>query len=714
MNPISSNGAAREAQLRAIAGDGGEGAESAAADLFAEFGGQAPQPPNDDDDEGLSALLSKSTIAAFNQKETPAGPARGGTDELATLAPLGCMVPCPSTPPDPGTAGAFTFPPPAPGAAVALDFETYYDSAYSVTKMGYWRYCHNPKFGAYLVGYAYGRADSRGGNRPDITHFGATDPRLFPWQTLNGARILAHNAEFDRAVFQALQESGVIPADVKPAEWVDTAGMVRYFQCPGDLAGSAGAVLGVELDKTPRENAKGESQASPEMARYCARDAESCLKLYQAAYPLWPDAERELSALTGKIGRRGIAVDPAAWQVLGTLTGDLETLDKGFPWSGNAPPTSTKALSDYCKLKNETPPPSTNADSPDFLEWAAAAGPQVREVVEKMQTRRRLNRRVSLLRQMFARTFPAPTGGGERLETHLMYCGAAPGRWSGGERGFNPQNMNKDTEFCDIRGFLVPGPGKVLAIIDLTQIEARILLWVAGDTETLDQIRGGLGVYEAHARATMGWTGGTLKTENPRLYQLAKARVLGLGYGCGPAKFVHVAKVLAGIDIDLKAASGTVRDFRRKNAPICNYWGKLETQIRAANGGTWSLALPSGRRIHYRNVQVFGDEKDPSKRPEIRCEQIKGESPNHVWGGFLAENAVQGMARDLFADRLLALEKAGFPAVLLVHDEYVLELDENGAADAMAQAREIIRQVPAWAEGLPVESEGTLGRRYTK
>jgi hypothetical protein len=48
-----------------------------------------------------------------------------------------------------------------------------------------------------------------------------------------------------------------------------------------------------------------------------------------------------------------------------------------------------------------------------------------------------------------------------------------------------------------------------------------------------------------------GWRGKKLKTENPRLYALCKAERLGLGYGCGPDKFVTVARILGGLEVSL-------------------------------------------------------------------------------------------------------------------------------------------------------------------
>jgi DNA polymerase len=255
-----------------------------------------------------------------------------------------------------------------------------------------------------------------------------------------------------------------------------------------------------------------------------------------------------------------------------------------------------------------------------------------------------------------------------------------------------------------MRGCLIAPPGKKLLAIDLAQIEARILLWFVEDWGTLRMIAEGASPYEAHARATMGWKGGPLKAENPGLYKLAKARVLGLGYGCGAVKFVAVAKIMAGLDLTPEEAARTVKEYRAANPEIVKLWRTLGDAFAATvPGATYRLKLPVGRSILYRNCHPA----------QGTAEQIKGAAVK-IYGGLLCENLVQATARDLFADRLLALEAAGFRAVLLVHDEYVLEVEEAGAAEALRTAMEIVRKVPAWAARLPVDCEGHILERYAK
>ncbi len=77
----------------------------------------------------------------------------------------------------------------------------------------------------------------------------------------------------------------------------------------------------------------------------------------------------------------------------------------------------------------------------------------------------------------------------------------------------------------------------------------------------------------------------------------------------------------------------------------------------------------------------------------------------------LAENIVQAVCRDLLADALVRLEAAGLPVVLHVHDEIVCEVD---TPEQLEEMKEVMRQAPKWAEGLPLEVEGYVATRYRK
>jgi hypothetical protein len=111
---------------------------------------------------------------------------------------------------------------------VAIDFETFYASDYSVQDLGYSAYVADPRFDALLVAVS------------DGVNSYACHPRRFPWAALNGKTLIAHNAAFDQAVFRRLQETRFIPKDVQPAGWHDTAALCAYIGAPRPRRGRAG------------------------------------------------------------------------------------------------------------------------------------------------------------------------------------------------------------------------------------------------------------------------------------------------------------------------------------------------------------------------------------------------------------------------------------------------------------------------------------------
>jgi DNA polymerase len=78
----------------------------------------------------------------------------------------------------------------------------------------------------------------------------------------------------------------------------------------------------------------------------------------------------------------------------------------------------------------------------------------------------------------------------------------------------------------------------------------------------------------------------------------------------------------------------------------------------------------------------------------------------------LTENIVQAISRDLMAEAMINVEKAGYSIVLTVHDEIISEDDEDfGSQEEFEQLMAI---VPKWAGNCPVGLAGWEGTRYRK
>jgi DNA polymerase len=295
----------------------------------------------------------------------------------------------------------------------------------------------------------------------------------------------------------------------------------------------------------------------------------------------------------------------------------------------------------------------------------------------------------------------------------LKYFGAATGRWSGEGVRFNMQNLPKDPDKMfdvDLRSMLLPDEGCRFVIADLAQIEARLLLWAVGDTSTLEHVRAGVSVYEAHARATMGWTGGVLKKEDPALYSLAKARVLGSGYGCGGPKFRVVAKTMAGLDLTPEAAQKAIDEYRAANPKITGFWARLDrwfAQSAVQRLSKHNVLLPSGRRLPYWLPRM-------SEREKSAMFQF-GNNRKKAYGGLLTENYIQATARDVLVHIWLELERRGLPVRWTVHDETVNASAPIADADEIAkETEEVFSRSPEWLEGCPIAGEVAVKDCYTK
>lgn len=83
-----------------------------------------------------------------------------------------------------------------------------------------------------------------------------------------------------------------------------------------------------------------------------------------------------------------------------------------------------------------------------------------------------------------------------------------------------------------------------------------------------------------------------------------------------------------------------------------------------------------------------------------------------TYGGKLSENITQAICRDILAEAILRVETAGFPVVLTIHDELIVE-GEFSEADR-ARFQEFMVQSPIWADGFPIAAECWLNPRYIK
>lgn len=582
-------------------------------------------------------------------------------------------------------------------ACISIDFETYYTGTYSVKELGNRLYCRDRKFQALLVASYDGRQSA------------VSTPDDYPWTTLHGKTLIAHNAAFDRAVWRRLQLDGVIPAEVVPAGWRCSANACSFCGIARDLKTAVKALYGVELDKSVRDRMEGaQGDFFDDPSKYAGTDAEYAFKIWTRLSPNIPESELRLMDLTDEMGDHGVCIDMPALEAMRTaLAAEVKACVEAVPF---CPIGSKKEFDAACRAIGLEPPLSVADDGDSNPEFLASLHPKIREWVEAVQRWRSCNRALRVLEAVADRVEDG------RLRYQLKYFGAVPtGRWSG-SGGLNMQNFNRsEVAGHSMRALICASPGHKLVIADYAQIEARVLLWLAGDRDYLEELRAeGSDIYEVAARRMLGYSDPEpLKKKDPALRQMAKAMTLGLGFGMGAKRFITAAKTLGGIDITFKDAQKAVKTYRDKNSCIVRYWQSLEDafRMRADRKKPFlTLTLPSGRPMHY-----YGPSIDEGG--EMTASQVLGEPPVKLHPGLLCENLVQATARDLLADAWLRLVTAGYRPVMSVHDELVFEAEEagvNGTVNAVTSIKSIMSEPPAWAKSLPLAVDVKTSERYEK
>lgn len=286
-----------------------------------------------------------------------------------------------------------------------------------------------------------------------------------------------------------------------------------------------------------------------------------------------------------------------------------------------------------------------------------------------------------------------------------------------------------------MRGFITAKPGHELVAADFSAIEARVLAWLAGEEKVLEIFRTHGKIYE-HAAAGIYHV--ELESVTKAQRQIGKVAVLALGYGGGVGAFQSMARVY-GVKVADAEADNIKRAWREAHPRIVRYWADLEgAAINACELGVVCKAGPAGRQIAFRKSGSFLWCRLPSGRvlcypyPVIKQVEVPwgGTKPclhfmtvngttnkweeTSTYGGSLAENVTQAVARDLLAFGLTSLEHHGYSVIMHVHDEAVVEIPTSSDDGTLKHIESVIAQTPAWAEGLPVSAEGWRARRYRK
>jgi DNA polymerase I-like protein with 3'-5' exonuclease and polymerase domains len=603
---------------------------------------------------------------------------------------------------------------------ITIDFETYYASDYSLTKMTTEDYIRDDR--SQVIGVAVKLNDA-----PSEWFSGTHDETAawlaqFEW---GNHFVLAHNAIFDAAILTWM-------FGYKPKAWLDTLSMARAALGPlesmslENLANHFGlGQKGTEVINA--KNLRREDFSAEQLAaygEYCKNDVELTYKLFKELDASFPVKEKKLIDVTirmfsdpvfeldlEQLEAHLVGVRQRKQDLLNSANLTKEVLNSNAKFAellksyGVVPPkkiSPTTQEETYAFAKTDAAFIALETHPKEEVQAIVAARIGAKGTLEETRTERLIS---------IAKRGPI-CGAVRKLPIPLRYYAAHTGRWGGSDK-LNLQNLpSRGPEAGKIKRCIIAPNGHVIIDCDSSQIEARVLAWLAGQTDVLNLFAGNKDVYTYMASAIYG----VPETEVDKQQRfIGKTTVLGAGYGMGADKFREQLRIF-GVVVDHDTCSHIIKTYRLRNSRISMWWNNLNSVLYSMTtqkecevdtvgllrlSPFTGIELPNGLFINYPNLtKTIGGYEYKTRN-----------GPKRIYGGKVAENLCQAVARCVIGEQILQIEKR-YRVVLTVHDAIACVVPEREAAEARAYIEQCMRTPPAWATGLPLNCESGMAHNY--
>jgi DNA polymerase len=600
---------------------------------------------------------------------------------------------------------------------ITLDFETYYttkDLGFKTQTTE--EYVRDPRFE--VVGVAV-----KVNNEPTQWCSDSLDEidlwlHQFDW---DNSMVVAHNAMFDMAILNW-------HFDIRPKAIADTLSMARAIN--GIEVGNSLKKLAVHYEL----GVKGEEvlqavnlrrrdfseQQLAEYGAYCINDVDLTYDLFLTLLPMFQKVELKLIDLTIRmftepqlrldeslLQQHLVEVKERKKSLLDSCGANIEDLMSNQKFAevlrglGVEPPmkisltTGKEALA----LAKSDEGFKALAEHPDErVQTLVAARLGNKTTLEETRTERLIG-----------------IAGRGKIPVPLSYYAAHTGRWGGSDK-INFQNFpSRGANAGKLKKAILAPEGHVIIDCDSAQIEARVLAWFAQQDDLVEAFRNGEDVYKIMASAIY-----RKEREEVTPFErfVGKTTILGAGYGMGGAKFQAQLKTF-GVSISTEESARIISTYRGTYPSIPTLWKSGSTAIDAMSKGrtaTWGngcisigaegILMPNGLYQRYPNLRKV---RDKDGKDQYIYDSRKGAVK--LYGGKLAENICQGLARCIIGEQLIKISRK-YCVVLTVHDAVACVAPQQEAEEAMAYVMECMRFVPTWADGIPLNCEAGIGESY--
>ena len=602
---------------------------------------------------------------------------------------------------------------------ITLDMETFYDKQYSLKSLTTEEYIRDERFE--VIGVAVKENDSE--TRWFSGTYGEVSDFLHTYDWANSA-LLAHNTSFDGAILSW-------NFGIKPKALFDTLCMARALHGV-DAGGSLAALVerynlgrkGTEvLDALGKRRVDFEPADLAQYGEYCKNDVELTWSLFHTLMPKFPAKELKVIDVTLKMFTEPVLeLDlPSLEQhledtkdkkekLLEACLADKDTLMSNDKFAeilkslGVEPPTKTS-------LKTGKEAWAFAKTDEGFKELASFHDVRVQALVAA-----RLGNKSTLEETRTQRFIDIAKRG--KLPVPIKYYAAHTGRW-GGEDKINLQNLpSRGQNGGKLKRAIVPPEGYIIIDCDSAQIEARIVAWVAGQTDLVEAFDNGEDVYKIMASAIYNKAVEEITSEERFV---GKTTILGAGYGMGSKKFQAQLKTF-GMEITEGEAQHIIEVYRKTYAKIPELWrlaGRCLDSIHGKRPCDMKLdgviefdytqkgfLLPSGLWQKYETLEQV---TDPEGNTQYQYKTRRGAVK--LYGGKVVENLCQALARCVIAEQMVRIAKR-YRVVLTVHDAVACIAPEAQAQEAKRYIEECMSWRPDWAKTLPLNCESGMGKSY--
>lgn len=574
-------------------------------------------------------------------------------------------------------------------------------------------YIHHPEFYLQGMGVKIDKQDTRWIHRLGVEQC----LKNIDWQN---TRVVAHNVKFDGAIL-------AWKFGIKPAQWIDTKAMVKAVlgnSIPSASLKHAAEALGLPVKGDLNTNNIKEltEEEEKELATYCKRDVDICHDTFNALLKYFPDSQWSIMDWTVRTflepqleidGSKceyvhhsstakknslvaNAGVDAAVLRSNQQFAKLLET--EGFPVP-KKPNKTGKMI------------PALSIQDKGFVKLQETKNERLQSLI---------NARIAV-KQTLEETRAKKLWDISRISKYcfdVIFSGAQQThRFSGGNGcAGNPQNFRRGS---DLRAAIVAPKGKKLVVADFSNIELRVLAFMAHDEKLMKAIRNKEDVYCKFASKV--YKRPITKADKTERF-LGKAAVLGLGYGMGPEKFKNTVYAQTGEMISDEFADEVVKLYRKEYKAVPNFWHTCEQVldqiakapsyfpgvsflIPVANG----IKLPSGLEIKYTNLRFTWKKMFNRWKKEWMYDRYKSKGSQmdqtKIYGGMMTENLCQAVAGDVCKEAIQRLINYGYPPAGQVHDELLVVCDEDEVERVKYLVASAMTQTILWFPTLPLEVE---------